>query len=114
MKLKTIIELSRELKQLNNEKLRISDKWEIKKVFEEIQKHIEDFNTFRDECLKKYGKYSEEEKSYSFPEVDNLNTFNSEIGELLEKDIEINSKLSFDNIDKLETEYPYDKLHLLR
>ena len=114
MKLSEVLELSKELIQLNNEKLKISDKWEIKKVFEATQKHSSDFDKFRNEVLEKYGVLAEGEKSYSFPKEGSLEKFNTELSELLNKEIEITSKISFDNIDNLETVFPYDKIHLLR
>ena len=114
MNLGEILELSKELVQLNSEKLKMSDKWEIKKTFEATKKHSEDFENLRKEALKKYGVLAEDEKSYSFPEKGSLENFNTEVAELLNKEIEIKSNISFEKIDDLETEYPYDKIHLLR
>lgn len=114
MKLGEVLELSKELVQLNSEKLKISDKWEIKKVFESTQKHQEDFDKLRNEALEKYGVLAEDGKSYSFPEPGNLESFNTEVSDLLNKEIEVKSNISFEKIDGLETEYPYDKIHLLR
>ena len=114
MKLAEVLELSKELVQLNSEKLKISDKWEIKKTFEATKKHSEDFEKLRNEALEKYGVLAEDKKSYSFPKEGSLEKFNAELSELLNKEIEIKSKISFENIDQLETEYPYDKIHLLR
>jgi hypothetical protein len=114
MKLGEVLELSKELVQLNSEKLKMSEKWEIKKVFEQTKKHVEDFEKLRNEALEKYGVLAEDKKSYSFPKQGSLEDFNTEVSELLNKEIEIKSNISFDKIDELETEYPYDKIHLLR
>jgi hypothetical protein len=114
MKLQEVLELSKELVQLNSEKLKMSEKWEIKKTFEATKKHSEDFENLRNEALKKYGVLSEDEKSYTFPEEGSLENFNKEVSELLNKEIEVKSNISFEKIDDLETEYPYDKIHLLR
>ena len=114
MKLGEVLELSKELAQLNSEKLKMSDKWEIKKVFESTQKHQEDFDKLRNEALEKYGVLAEDGKSFTFPKAGSLEQFNADLTELLNKEIEVKSNISFDKIDELETEYPYDKIHSLR
>tara|TARA_R110002020_G_C15800045_1_gene731068 strand:- start:60 stop:404 length:345 start_codon:yes stop_codon:yes gene_type:complete len=114
MKLQEVLELSKELIQLNSEKLKLSEKWEIKKTFEATKQHSEDFEKLRNEALEKYGVLADDKKSYSFPEKGSLENFNTEVSELLNKEIEIKSNISFEKIDDLETEYPYDKIHLLR
>ena len=114
MKLAQVLELSNELAQLNSEKLKMSDKWEIKKVFESTQKHQEDFDKLRNEALEKYGVLAEDGKSFTFPKEGSLEQFNADLTELLNKEIEIKSNISFDKIDELETEFPYNVIHLLR
>ena len=115
MKLAQVLELSKELAQLNSEKLKMSDKWEIKKVFESTQKHQEDFDKLRNEALEKIRCFRQKmERVFTFPKEGSLKQFNADLTELLNKEIEIKSNISFDKIDELETEFPYNVIHLLR
>jgi hypothetical protein len=108
-----ILAINSELQSLLNEKLNISTKWDISKVVSQCEKHIEDYNKFRLEICEKYGKIDESGQKYTFEKNEKVK-FEKELEELGEKKINLNVSISFTKFDKIESEFPYHHINLLR
>jgi hypothetical protein len=113
LSLTNILLIDPELKALLSEKLNIGTKWDISKVATQCEKHAEDYNKFRIELCKKYGKINESGQRYTF-EDDSKKKFEKELEELGEKKVAVNVSISFLKFDKIESEFPYHHINLLR
>jgi hypothetical protein len=108
-----VLAINSELNALLSEKLNIGTKWDISKVATQCEKHAEDYNKFRIELCKKHGKIDESGQKYTF-EDDAKKKFEEELNELGEKKVSLNVSISFAKFDKVESEFPYHHINLLR
>ena len=108
-----VLAINSELQSLLSEKLNISAKWDISKVITQCEKHAEDYNKFRLELCEKHGKLDESGEKYTF-EDGKEKAFKKELEELNDKKVSLNVSISFAKFDKVESEYPYHNINLLR
>jgi hypothetical protein len=108
-----VLAINSELQSLLSEKLNISAKWDISKVITQCEKHAEDYNKFRLELCEKHGKLNASKDQYIFEEGKEKG-FKKELEELNDKKVSLNVSISFTKFDKIETEFPYHHINLLR
>lgn len=109
-KIPTLVE---ECNSLLKEELLLKDKWEIVKMKKICEEHVKDLSSLRDELLKKYGIPSEDGTQYSFSK-ENLPLFQKEIGDLIQKEIEITSELNFTELEKIKSTAHYEVIFDLK
>lgn len=97
------------LQKLANKELKAKLAWSVSKLLKAADKEIQDFNETRMNLIKKYGEKDEsgelitDEKGNCKIIADNMNTFTTELNELMNADVEINAnKILIDDIGDIE------------
>jgi hypothetical protein len=108
-----VLSLSSELKAALKEKLSISIKWDISKILSQCEIEIVEYSKLRDVLCKKHGELDENKQNYVFTAESQIE-FSKEMDELNSTVVTLNTSLTFSRFDKLESEFPYHIINLLR
>jgi hypothetical protein len=108
-----ILNLTTELKAALKEKLSISIKWDISKILSQCEIEMVEYSKLREVVCKKHGELDESKQNYTFTDESQVE-FSKEMEELNSQKVTLDVSLSFTRFDKIESEFPYHLINLLR
>jgi|SRR5690606_2332791 len=105
MRVETIINLYREIEQMQTEPLRFGIKYRLHKLEKELKGIFELADKKRIELLEKYAVLPENSNTYEFESEKDREQFRIEYDEVLNEDFEIDEKFSVEDFENANGQY---------